>query len=89
MGRKKQYATGAERSEAYRERAAVSRVIYDVRGDATYNKAVLQELAKRLTGGSVTGLINAALQAYIPTQLDPQELEGIIQSGHKAKEPTP
>jgi hypothetical protein len=77
--------TKAESNNAYMARA-YDAVRYQTRKDSDYNKAVLQAVADRLTGGSVTGLINAALQAYIPAHIDATELDKIIKAGHPPKD---
>ena len=64
---------------------AYDRINYMPRKDAVYNKSALQAAAQRLTGGSVTALLNAAVADYLPRALG-AALPGILADGEREKE---
>ena len=66
-------------------RKALDRINYTVRKDAVYNKGVLKAAANRLTGGSVTALLNAALACYLEQALG-NELPEILRECNGEKE---
>lgn len=75
MPQPKKYASDTDRKRAWA--ANVEQVRFDVRKDATINKAVIQKAAKacRPSGESVAEFISKAIAARILDELGPEWLE--------------
>ena len=84
MSRPRKYQSRNERITDW-QRKNKDKFNYQVRKDAQYNGLVIRIAAERLTGGSVTALLNAALADYLPRALG-DDLAEVLAMGQEQEE---